>query len=79
MNLPKISGFSGIFFKLIGSTGYFGMTPLSKLVHLNNKRLLKNWLTETGQRKDIKIITTAHGKAVTENFCEALEKAAKRV
>ena len=78
MNLPKIPGFSGLLFKLIGSTGYFGMTPLSKLVHLKNKNFLKDWLTETSQRKDIKVITTAHGKAITKNCSEALEKAAKR-
>lgn len=79
MNLPHLPGFRGYLLKLIGSTGFFGMTRLGKLFLMKDKILLKNWLLELADRDDIHSVLVSHGEPVRVQVRARLRDAAHRL
>jgi len=78
-NLPHLPGFDGLIMRIIGSTGFFGMTRIGKLFVLKKKKLFKEWLIKQSKREDIKLISVAHGNPITSDCSKALIAAANRL
>jgi hypothetical protein len=79
VNVPELKGVSGWALKILGRIGFFRTPPMTKLILLENKEKFKNWLLKQSQRKDIRIITLAHGRSITEKTSELLMRAARLV
>ena len=84
-NLDNSAGFMGWIFKLLGSTGFFGMTLIGKLFVLKDKEKFKFFLSkfisdqyQEGGKK-VQAICVCHGKSITKNCGEALQSAIDRL
>jgi hypothetical protein len=78
-NLQHQPGVGGFFLKLLGSTGYFGVTKTASLFILDDKKAYAGWLREMARKSDVRVITVAHGDAVDRDASAALEGAAARL
>jgi hypothetical protein len=58
----------------LGSTGFFGMTAIGRMLLLKNKKEFKTWLMAQSQRKDLAAVTVAHGEPVIGKVGEKLAK-----
>jgi len=74
---PGLSGF--VFRYLTKSTGFFGVTGLSKLVLMADTAAFAAWLREQSQRSDLGAIIVSHGDPITERCSERLREAAERL
>jgi hypothetical protein len=79
MNLPDLPGFDGKLMKWLGSTGFFGMTKIGKMLLLKNKNQYADWLKAQAKRTDIKAISVAHGAAVVTAPALHFQRAAERL
>lgn len=79
MNLENQSGVGGWFLRAIGSTGFFGMTAIGRLLFLKDRHSFKAWLTQQSARDDLRAIVVAHGEPILENVADALRDAAARL
>jgi hypothetical protein len=77
-NLRHQPGVGGFFLKLFGSTGFFGATKTARLFILDDTKAYAGWLREMA-KKDVRVITVAHGDAVERDASAALEAAATRL
>ena len=77
MNLPNLKGFGGLLMRLLGSTGFFGMTRIGRWYLLKDRTAFKDWLFR--QADGTSVVLVGHGEAVTENAPEKLRQAAARL
>jgi lysophospholipase L1-like esterase len=78
-NVPHQPGLSGLFMRLIGSTGFFGVTRIAKTFILSNRRAYAGWLEEQSRRSELQLIGVGHGKTISEACCERLAQASARL
>jgi hypothetical protein len=77
-----LPGFSGFLMRVIGSTGYFGMTRIGRTFVAADARAFGRWLRdEAAKLPGVEAILVAHGDAITgADACKAaLESAAARL
>lgn len=79
VNVRQMPGLFGLVLKFVGRVGVFRSPPSNKLILLDDRRKFAAWLDQQSQRRDIKIITVAHGEAATERIPQLLSEAAKQV
>lgn len=77
MNMRRLPGLSGLMMRLLGSTGFFGMTRIGRWYLLKNRAEFKDWLVR--QADGTSIVLVGHGDPVTENAPEKLREAAARL
>lgn len=78
-NLPHLPGFSGWLLRLLGSSGFFGITRIGKFLLLENREAFRNWLHALSRRGDLQHICVGHGDVVSANIAAKLHEAARRV
>lgn len=76
MNLPPLPGFGGWVFGVIGSTGFFGITGIGRMLLLKDRSAFKAWLAS--QPAPAAIIP-AHGDVIMTGTGAALQAAAGRL
>lgn len=75
-HLPHLPGIDGLLIRLVGSSGFFGMTLIGRLLMLKDRERFQNWLREVAETPSLEAISMAHGNVIT-NFCrERLVEAA---
>jgi hypothetical protein len=79
VNLPKVKGVGGLILKAIGRIGFFRSPPISKMLFLEHKHAFRNWLVTESNKPELKIVTMAHGAAVTNGVSDLLKRAAYQV
>lgn len=79
MNLPHLPGFGGVVMRLLGSTGYLGMTRVGRMLLLQEKVAFRRWLEAQAARPELRLVAVAHGTVVTEQACAELRSAAARL
>lgn len=78
-NLPHGRGLKGLLVRLIGSSGFFGVTRIGRLFVLADRQRFKQWLLQQSARKDLVLLGVAHGACVTERCGSRLVEAAARL
>ena len=78
-NLPRLSGFSGWIVHLIGSSGFFGMTRVGRILGLKDRKLFAGWLRQLAELDGLTAILVAHGGPVTSDCRSRLRAAADRL
>lgn len=78
-NLPHGGGVDGLIMKLIGSTGFFGMTFIGRMLMLRDRGAFKAWLVKMAALPNLKAVSVAHGEPVTAQCGEKLRAAAARL
>ncbi len=78
-NLPHLSGIDGMIMKVIGSTGFFGMTFIGRRLMLKNRAAFKAWLIRMAETPQLAAICVGHGDMVTTQCAERLRSAASRL
>lgn len=78
-NLPHLPGFGGFVMRLLGSTGYFGMTRVGRMLMLRDKASFRRWLEAQAARPGLRLVAVAHGTAITEQPGAELRSAAARL
>lgn len=79
-NLPHGAGFFGWLFRMLGSTGFFGMTGIGRMFMLKNKAVFKNWvLQRLATIPDVRVISVAHGNEISHDTNARLRDAAARL
>ncbi|MCX6111076.1 MAG: hypothetical protein NTZ90_15890 [Proteobacteria bacterium] len=78
-NLDHQPGLDGFIFRVIGSSGFFGITGIGRLLMLQDRLAFREWLLLMAQRTDLKAICVAHGGAITSDVANALKAAAERL
>ena len=76
VNVKKLSGFSGWLLEKMGRIGKFRTPPVQKLLFIDDKEALREWYQKLALRNNIKVVTLAHGNAVTENISSLFHHAA---
>ena len=75
-NLPRGRGFRGWLLWRMGSSGFFGVTAIGRMAMMTDRPALAGWLEAQAVRRDIRVISVAHGQAVTDNAARHLHEAA---
>jgi hypothetical protein len=78
-NLRHLPGVSGWLVRLIGSSGFFGVTRLGRALMLQDRRALAAWLREQAAREDLRVISVAHGERIEGDCGQRLRDAADRL
>lgn len=78
-NLPHLGGVDGFIMKLIGSTGFFGMTLIGRTLMLKDRATFKAWLVKMADLPQLATVCVAHGRMVTSQCPENLRSAAARL
>lgn len=78
-NLPHLPGLAGAMLKWLGSTGFFGITRLGRLMLMNDRAAFRNWLLDLSKRGDISHICVGHGEVIGSGVAEKLKAAASRL
>jgi hypothetical protein len=78
-NLPDLPGLDGKIFKWLGSTGFFGITRIGRLMMMNDRQAFKQWLLDLSRRTDIAHVVVGHGDPLSGNVAEKLKAAAGRL
>lgn len=79
MNLPHGPGVDGLLMRLLGSTGFFGLTRIGRMLLLKDRAAYKAWLLRLADTPRLKGVLVAHGEAVVERAAESLRAAAGRL
>jgi hypothetical protein len=79
MNLPDSSGFVGWLFRVLGSTGFFGITGIGRLLMLKDRAAFKAWMLRSAEQDAPRLIVVSHGEAITADCQERLRVAAARL
>lgn len=77
-HLDHFSGFSGWLIKWIGSSGFFGITGIGRMLLMTDRRAFAAWLQQQALNAP-EIIIPAHGKVVTTGSGQKLADAAARL
>ncbi len=75
----EIPGFGGWMLKLMGSAGPLKMTPLARLVLLQDGRAFRGWLEGVAAAPDLALLCMAHGEAILADTALKLKEAAARL
>jgi hypothetical protein len=78
-NLDHLPGFDGLLMRLIGSTGFFGMTKIGRMLLLRDAAKFSSWLSALASRKDLSLLMVAHGKEISVDVANHLRNAASRL
>ena len=78
-NIPHEGGSGGWIGRLLGSTGFFGMTRIGRWLALKDRQIFRKWLEDLASDGEIAVISVAHGNAITENCNQRLKEAAARL
>jgi hypothetical protein len=80
MNLSHLKGLEGWILRLVGSTGFFGMTAIGRLILLKERKAFKQWLLTESQSPGLRLVAVAHGAPILGVECSlALRRAAERL
>jgi len=79
VNQDEVQGWKGFILKHVGRIGFFRTPPITKMILLENKKIFKDWLYRLSEREDIKVITVAHGNAVTDQIQSLLRRASAQI
>ncbi len=79
MNLPNLPGWRGRVMAWIGSTGFFGITRIGKLLLMKDGKKFEQWLLALSSTPRLQAIVVAHGAVIKENPHEHLRRAARRL
>lgn len=79
MNLPHFPGFEGALLRFVGSTGFFGITRVGRLLLLRNRRSFADWLKQISALPGLCAISMAHGEPILHNCAERLLQARSRL
>lgn len=79
MNLPNLGGIQGFFLKLLGSTGFFGITAIGRMLMMQDRARFKAWLGEIAGLADLEVISVAHGSIIVDKCAERLREARDRL
>lgn len=63
-NLEHRPGFGGFLLKVMGSSGFFGMSRIGRIALLQDTKAFKGWLERQAARDDVTLVTMAHGAPV---------------
>ncbi len=77
-NLGHQPGIGGWSLRLLGSSGFFGVTRIGRWLS-PDLAAWKTWLLEQAERNDVHVISVAHGSAITEDCAGRLRQAAERL
>jgi hypothetical protein len=77
-NLQHRPGCSGLSLKLMGSSGFFGTTRIGRFM-TTDRAGWKGWLLQQAERDDLKVLSVAHGDAITTDCAARLREAAERL
>lgn len=75
-NLPHQPGLGGMLLRLMGSTGKFGITRLGRLMFLRDRPAFADWLEQMAALPGLRILSMAHGHALTHDVPAALRRVA---
>ncbi len=78
-NLPHLAGTFGLVMKLVGSTGFFGMTFLGRRLMLKDPAAFKSWLLKMADTPQLAAVCVGHGDMITTQCSERLRAAAARL
>lgn len=78
-NLPHQKGVDGFLFRILGSTGFFGLTNIGRLLMLKDKKAFKEWLVRLSALPDLKAVCVGHGNPIAQDVSEQLKAAAARL
>jgi hypothetical protein len=78
-NLPHLPGLDGTLFRLLGSSGFFGMTRIGKWLLLKDKANFQRFLRQLAQIPNLKVLCVAHGDPIQTDADQALLAAAARL
>jgi hypothetical protein len=76
MNLQKVAGLDGLLFKLLGSVGGPRVTPLSRLLVVQDSRQLREQLEELAALPGVARLIPTHGELVSEGASRVLRAVA---
>ncbi|MBC7543002.1 MAG: hypothetical protein H7338_09755 [Candidatus Sericytochromatia bacterium] len=79
MNLPDFAGFQGWLLHAIGSTGFFGMTGMGRMLMLKDRAAFRGWLERMAARPDLRVLSVGHGATIRHACDVQLRKAAARL
>ena len=78
-NVPHQPGFGGFVLKLIGSTGFFGLTRIGRFALLQDATAYAAWLRARADDPDLALVCLSHGSAVLADPAVKLREAADRL
>jgi len=77
-NLDHLPGLSGWILKVLGSSGFFGVTRIGNFF-IKDHQKLKKWFFTMAEMSDLQIISVAHGPPITENCNTRLYQVAQQL
>ena len=77
-NGPKLKGFQGAIFNLLGSGGVLGLPRIVKFFFVDDAKKVKGFLEEMSKR-EWKVITVSHGDCISADCAGELSRAAARL
>ncbi|MBM3269994.1 MAG: hypothetical protein FJZ01_20355 [Candidatus Sericytochromatia bacterium] len=63
-NLPHLPGLGGLITRLIGSSGFLGITRIGRAILLESAPAFQAWLRERAETEDLALLCFGHGTAV---------------
>lgn len=78
-NMDHQPGFDGLLFRLLGSSGFFGMTAIGRLFMLKDRAALRQWLEQMAALPRLQAVCVGHGAAITGGAAARLTEAAARL
>ncbi|MBI4814901.1 MAG: hypothetical protein HY791_01505 [Deltaproteobacteria bacterium] len=78
-HLEHQPGLAGVVLRGLGSTGFFGMSRLSRFTMLESPSDYAEWLQRMAELPRLVALTVSHGAAVTREVPERLREAAARL
>lgn len=79
MNNDHLPGLEGKILWLIGSTGFFGMTAIGRLLLLKDRAAFRDWLKNLSDRDDLHSVVPAHGDPIRTELKNRLRMASERL
>lgn len=78
-NMRNLPGLAGLFFQLVGSTGFFGVTRIGRWRLVKDPRAFAAWLEGAGETPDLALLCLSHGEPVMADPRVKLRAAAARL
>ncbi len=78
-NMPHGRGFGGWLMRVLGSSGFFGLTRIGRLFSLKDAGQFSDWLASLADIPELNVICVAHGDAIREHAPARLREAAGRL
>lgn len=78
-NVPHQPGFGGFLLKLLGSTGFFGLTRIGRFALLTDAKAYAAWLRARAEDPSLALLCVCHGDPVLADPAVKLREAADRL